>query len=98
MGGKLNPYLSDFGLSTVVKGQKELQMWSERTALTSADKTIQRGHQLIKELSHCLNLKAPTIDKSFELYKQIADSGQLRGRSIEARVATVIFMASRFTD
>jgi transcription initiation factor TFIIIB Brf1 subunit/transcription initiation factor TFIIB len=24
VGGKLNPFLSDFGLSTVVKGQKEL--------------------------------------------------------------------------
>lgn len=24
VGGRLNPYLSDFGLSTVVKGQKEL--------------------------------------------------------------------------
>jgi len=73
-------------------------MWSERTALTSSDKTIQRGHQLIRELAHCLNLKAVTIDKAYELYKQIADSGQLRGRSVEARVATVIFMASRFTD
>lgn len=31
VGGRLNPYLTDFGLSTVVNGSKELRMWSERT-------------------------------------------------------------------
>jgi len=33
VGGKLNPYYSDFGLTTMVKGSgaKEVQMWSERT-------------------------------------------------------------------
>jgi transcription initiation factor TFIIIB Brf1 subunit/transcription initiation factor TFIIB len=31
VGGKLNPLLTDFGLSTVVNGPKELRMWSQRT-------------------------------------------------------------------
>ena len=32
------------------------------------------------------------------MYKMIADSGSLKGRSVDARVATVIYMASRFAD
>lgn len=37
VGGKLNPYMSDFGLSTMVKGAgaKEAVMWSQRTAMTA---------------------------------------------------------------
>mmetsp|Transcript_11404 Transcript_11404/g.15348 ORF Transcript_11404/g.15348 Transcript_11404/m.15348 type:complete len:80 (+) Transcript_11404:360-599(+) len=32
VGGRLNPYVSDFGLTTMVKGGncKELQIWSQR--------------------------------------------------------------------
>ena len=42
VGGKLNPYLSDFGMSTMVKGSgaKEVQMWSERTNFSAYDKSI----------------------------------------------------------
>jgi len=104
VGGKLNPYFSDFGLSTMIAGSKnslvgkELQLWSQRTALTAADKNIQKGHARIKELASCLNLKSATVDKSFELYKQTADEGILKGRSMDARVATIIFMASRIVD
>ena len=99
VGGKLNPYLSDFGLSTCVQqGPKELKLWSDRTALSSSDKTIQKGHQRIKELAHCLNLKSQTLNKAFDMYKIISDSQGLKGRSIDARVATIIFMASRYED
>lgn len=38
------------------------------------------------------------MNKAYELYKQIADEGTLRGRSIDSRVATIIFMASRIVD
>ena len=31
VGGRLNPFLTDFGLSTVANGTRELKMWSERT-------------------------------------------------------------------
>ena len=100
VGGKLNPYMSDFGLSTMVKGSgaTNVQQWAERTQMNSADKMIQKGHSRIKEISSCLGLKSATVDKAFELYKQIADNGKLRGRSIDARVATCIFMASRLVD
>jgi transcription initiation factor TFIIIB Brf1 subunit/transcription initiation factor TFIIB len=100
VGGKLNPYMSDFGISTMVKGAgaKEAVLWSQRTAMNSADKTIVKGQQRIKEVAQCINIKDSTIDKSFQLYKQICDSGLLKGMSIDARVATCVFMATRLMD
>ncbi len=80
--GRLNPYLST-GVN------KEL---------TRAHKVLQRGKKVIKKFAHYLNLKAPTIVKAFEFFKQIVYSGQLRRRRIVTKVAVVIFMASRLTD
>jgi len=39
VGGRLNPYVSDFGLNTMVRGNgaKEVQMWSERSQMSAAD-------------------------------------------------------------
>lgn len=97
VGGKLNPYLSDFGINTVVKGNgaREITIWSERTAMSAADRSITKGLRRIKEVASCLSLKEATITKACDLYKKIADSGELKGKSIDSRVATCIFMASR---
>lgn len=71
VGGKLNPYMSDFGLSTMVKGQgaKEAVLWSQRTAMSAQDKTILKGHSRIKEVAACVNIKEATVDKAMQLYK-----------------------------
>ena len=39
VGGKLNPYVSDFGLNTMVRGSgaREVQIWSERSQMSAAD-------------------------------------------------------------
>jgi len=66
--------------------------------MTAADRNIQKGHSRIREVSSCLQLKDPTINKAYELYKLITDEGTLKGRGIDSRVATCIFMASRFVD
>lgn len=64
----------------------------------AADQAILKGHARIKEIASYLSLKQPTVDKAFELYKKITDSGQLKGKGQDARVATIIFIASRMTD
>jgi transcription initiation factor TFIIIB Brf1 subunit/transcription initiation factor TFIIB len=48
----------------------------------------------IRDLATRLNLKEPVLNKAFEIYKMIEDRG-IRGVSITAKVATVIFMAAR---
>lgn len=66
--------------------------------MSAADQAIIKGHSRIKEIASCLSLKSATIDKAYELYKKIMDMGSLKGRSEDARVATVIFIATRMTD
>ena len=43
--------------------------------MTAADQAIVKGHARIKEIASCLSLKQATIEKGFELYKKIMDSG-----------------------
>ena len=83
VGGRLNPYVSDFGLKTMVKGSgaREVQIWSERSQMSAADQAIIKGHARIKEIASCLSLKSATVEKAYELYKKIMDLGSLRGRS-----------------
>lgn len=66
--------------------------------MSSSDKSVHKSIQRVKELSHSLNLKADVIQKANEMIKQITDKETLKGRSIDARVATVIFMASRIEN
>jgi transcription initiation factor TFIIIB Brf1 subunit/transcription initiation factor TFIIB len=48
----------------------------------------------IKDMASRLNLKDPTVNRAQEIYKQIEDRG-IKGVSMLAKVATVIFIASR---
>lgn len=66
--------------------------------MSSADQAIYKGHSRIKEVATCLGLKEACISKAMQMFKQVADNGSLRGRCLDAKVATVIFMASRFVD
>ena len=53
---------------------------------------------MIKDIAGNLNIKQITIEKSLELYKEVEDSGKLKGKSVNAKVAAVIFVASRKTS
>jgi len=48
----------------------------------------------IKDMAQRLNLKEPALNKAYEIYKQIEDKG-IKGVGLRAKVATVIFIASR---
>lgn len=86
-------------MDTMVKGQNsaELQKWNERTSQSAKDKQKQKGFKLIKDIQTRLNLKEPTVNKAQSLYSQIEDNGQLKGKNSNAKVAAVIFVASRQT-
>lgn len=66
MGGKLNPYLSNYGIDTKVSGQKasDIQKWSDRSSLSAKDKLIMKGMRMIKEMALRLNLKEPATNKA----------------------------------
>jgi len=51
----------------------------------------------IKDMAQRLNLKEPVVNKAQDLYKQIEDKG-IKGVNLIAKVATVIFVASRLEN
>jgi len=51
----------------------------------------------IKDMAQKLNLKEPVVNKAQDLFKQIEDKG-IKGVNLLAKVATVIFVASRLEN
>lgn len=96
VGGKLNPYLSNYGIDTQVtgKGAADIQRWNQRSSLNSKDKLISEGHRMIKENEHILNLKESAMTKAKEIFKRVEDEGVLKGKSVKAKAAGAIFMGS----
>lgn len=97
VGGKLNPLLSNFGIDTKLTGganATEIQKWSDRSSLSAKDKQISKGLRAIRDITTRLNLKEPVFNKACEIYKEIEDRG-IKGISLTAKVATVVFIASR---
>lgn len=95
VGGRLNPYLSNYGLDTQVtgKGAADIQRLNQRSSLTSKDKLILDGHQMIKEKKHLLNLKEGAVTKAMDIFKKVEDVGCLKGKSVKAKAAGAVFMA-----
>jgi len=52
----------------------------------------------IKDFSQNLNLKEMTIYRANELYKKIVDDKVIKGKSVDSKVAAVIFVASRLEN
>lgn len=48
----------------------------------------------IRDMSNRLNLKEAAYNRACEIYKEIEDKG-IKGVSINVKVATVVFIASR---
>ena len=63
VGGRVNPYLTNYGIDTQVKGQNaaDIQKWNDRSSLTAKDKQITKGHRMIKDIQTTLNIKDPTV-------------------------------------
>lgn len=66
--------------------------------MTAKDKLITKGIRSIKDYALHLNLKEGTISKANDLYKLVEDNGMLKGKSVQAKVAAVIFVASRLMN
>lgn len=66
VGGKLNPYISNYGIDTIVSGANSqlLKKWNDRMSLTSKDKAKTKSFQMLRDIAGRLNLKEPTIQKA----------------------------------
>ena len=56
---------------------------------------MNKGFKLLRDLSVQLNIKESLMQKAQELLKKVEDDGRLKGKSMNAKVATIIFITSR---
>ena len=50
---------------------------------------------MIRDIAPTLNLKETTIARAKELYSHIVDNAEVKGKSVNAKVAAVIYITSR---
>ena len=98
VGGKINPFLSNSGLDTNIKGSNsnQYQKWLQKStfmSMTSKDKSMMNGLQALKELCERLNIPDAIYKKSCELLKKVDDSGVVKGARLNTKCATILFFA-----
>ena len=94
-----NPFLPSQGLSTTIAGTsadaKELNK-QHYQKIDNHEKNISEGIKRIKQLGEALNLKHGNVmEEAMYNMKKIEDSKELRGKSLEAKVAVAVFVAAR---
>lgn len=104
VGGKTNPFLSNSGLDTSVKGTNaaQYQKWlikSQYHSMTSKDKSITTCMKFLTDLKERLNIHQESIyAKACEILKRIEDSGIAKNQRINVKCATIMFVACRVTN
>lgn len=104
VGGKTNPFLSNSGLDTNVKGTNaaQYQKWlikSQYSSMSSKDKSITTCMKFLTDLKERLNIHQDAIfAKACEILKRIEDSGISKNQRINVKCATILFVACRVTN
>jgi len=78
VGGKVNPYLSNLGIETNVKGNNAnlYSKWLSKGNMTmsSKDSSMMRGMSFLRELCDRLAIIDKTYDKACEILKKVDDA------------------------
>lgn len=103
VGGKTNPFLSNSGLDTSIKGTNaalyaKWQTKSSYCSMTSKDKSFLSGMSYLQDLCSRLNVIEATFKKACEILKKVDDMELVKGSRLNTRCATILFMACRVTQ
>ncbi len=85
-------------MATDIKGggkDSKLTKWSQRTNYSNHDKALQRGFGKIKDYAYKLNIKEGVRKTAEELLALVEESDKLKGKSLDAKVAMILFVACR---
>lgn len=97
-----NPFLPSQGLYTEIIGNsKEVKNLQKLhyPKIGGFEKNITQGFNRIRLVAESLNLNHQDVkNMAFEYLKRIEDNKLLKGKSLDAKVAVVIFMAARNTQ
>ena len=98
---KSNPYLQNSAPTTNISGTcnyaKELNR-GNYPKMNASDKNLHDGMARIRQLTDALNMRGDVINVAYHYLKETEESKELKGRSLEAKVAVCVLMASRTTD
>ncbi len=104
-GAPISPVRPSFGLDTGIIGQDSASKKSvrklrrtKRHVSDSKEKTIEPALMKIKEIADALNIPEETVEDAARLYRMAAHKGLVKGRSMDAMVAAVVYAACRRTE
>jgi transcription initiation factor TFIIIB Brf1 subunit/transcription initiation factor TFIIB len=100
VGGELNPFQSDFGLQTSIRGQNDFKYSKmlEKTnfiSMTSKDKSLQTNFEYIREVVETLSIAEVVQNKAYSMAKQVEDSGLGKGVKRATKCTMLLFMAGK---
>lgn len=99
IGGANNHLLEGYGLGTVISAgsakEAQLSYQSIRASSSGTDRALSRGYTTIDELCHTLNLNDAVAEFAKELFKSIEEQKKLRGRSHDAVISAIVFIACK---
>ena len=96
-GAPTSPYLEGATLSTSISVKTKnstLSKYSNRF-FGNGNSTFMRGVKRLEELSSILDLHTNIIDRAKDNLKKIEESKKLKGRSLEAVIASILFATCR---
>ncbi len=104
-GAPVTPLRPGFGLDTEItltrglskKSVNQLKRTQKHVA-DSKEKTVEPALRKIRDAAESLNLPQETVEDAATLYRMAARAGLVKGRSMDAMVAAVIYAACRRTD
>ncbi len=78
-----------------IEASRLRRLQAKLRATTSVEKNIEQAAREITRLVEALNLPRSVIDIAMMIYRQAAEKGLVRGRSLESMVAAAVYAACR---
>lgn len=100
-GGNWNTDLESYGIETVITGTNDESSHMKKISKrfqSSHDRNIKAALYYFKHYSHLLNLPGSVQDIVKNIYASAEKSGKLKGKCFEAKIAAIIYMASKIAN
>eukprot|EP00051_Salpingoeca_urceolata_P022563 m.371944 g.371944 ORF g.371944 m.371944 type:complete len:456 (+) comp19992_c0_seq13:305-1672(+) len=76
-------------------GTNSLQQWNTRSGMSGTARSLISAFKQIALMADRLHVKQVIVDRAKKLYKQVDDTGQLKGRAHDAIGAACLYIACR---
>lgn len=98
VGSVSNPLLSGDLTTTIGQATSDnydMVRWQNRAGASGNDRTLVQAFSQIRQMADRINVPRAITDRANTLFKQMTDTGGLRGRSSEANCAACLYIGCR---